>query len=424
MGFQQGLSGLNTSSKSLDVIGNNVANASVVGFKPFRAQFADVFAASLNGGGTNNVGIGSALSAVTQQFLQGNISVTSNPLDVAINGNGFFRMSDNGTIGYSRNGQFQVDKDGYVVNDEQHHLTGYLADSAGNIIASSPVDIKINTADLLPAATAKQTVGINMDARSSTITAQFDPNDATTFNNSTSQTVYDSLGNPHTQALYFQKGAANTWNVYMTVDGTGVNLNDAMPAANVPGTPTILPAQMVFGTNGTLTSRDTFPAAQPNHLLSATYTASGATAQTFDINIGTFTQFGSIFSVNKQTQDGYSSGRLSGISIGSDGTLQGRYSNGQSRNMAQIVLANFSNPQGLQPKGGNEWSETPASGGPLVGVPGSSSLGLLQSSAVEESKVDLTEELVNMITAQRVYQANAQTIKTQDQVLQTLVSLR
>lgn len=412
MSFQQGLSGLNSSSKSLDVIGNNVANASVVGFKPFRAEFSDAFAASLNTGGTNNIGIGSSLAAVTQQFLQGEITSTSNPLDVAVNGDGFFRMSDNGAISYTRNGQFQVDKSGYIVNSAGHHLTGYDADSSGNIISSSPVDLQIDSTDLQPQATSTQTVGVNLDSRLSAITATFDSTDATTYNKSASQTVYDSLGNPHTQALYFQKTASNSWNVYMTVDGTAVNLNGASAAAT-----------MTFGTDGTL-STVTSSGATTDHILSASYTAAGANAQTFDIDVSNFTQFGSSYSVNTQTQDGYSSGRLSGITIADDGTVQGNYTNGQSRNMGQIVLANFTNPQGLQAKGSNEWIETPDSGGEIIGTPGSSSLGVLQSSAIEESKVDLTEELVNMITAQRIYQANAQTIKTQDQVLQTLVNLR
>ena len=406
MGFQQGLSGLNTSSKSLDVIGNNIANASVIGFKTARTQFADVFANSLQGGGANNVGIGSSVSSVAQQFTQGNISVTNNSLDMAINGQGFFRMSNNGAISYSRNGQFQIDKDGFVVNDEKRRLTGYPADANGNIIASAPTDIRIDTADLLPNQTAAESMGLNLDARKPIIATAFDPNDSTTYSNSTSITVYDSLGNPHTQGLYFQKTAANTWNAYMTMDGVAQNW------AGGPAT------AVTFGTNGTLTA----PAG--GILTSAAYTAPGANAQTFTMDLSTVTQFGSVFSVNKQTQDGFSSGRLNGIGISADGTVQGRYTNGQSRNLAQVVLANFSNPQGLQSRGGNEWTETPVSGSPLVGVPGSASLGSLQASALEESTVDLTAELVSMITAQRVYQANAQTIKTQDQVLQTLVNLR
>ncbi|NLR75811.1 MULTISPECIES: flagellar hook protein FlgE [Leeia] len=422
MGFQQGLSGLNTSSKSLDVIGNNVANASVVGFKPFRTQMADVFAASLSGSGTSNIGIGSAVGSVMQQFLQGNISVTNNPLDVAINGQGFFRLSNNGAISYSRNGQFQVDKTGYVVNDQGRRLTGYPADANGNIISSAPVDIQINTTDLLPKQTAAQTWGINLDSREAVISVPFNSADGTTFNRSTSQTIYDSLGNPHTQAVYFQKASANNWNMYVTVDGTAVPVGTFGSPAQA--------ARLTYGTNGTITGWDAGAGTQPIstpipiNIPGALTTSWGAATQNMTMQVSTFTQFGSVFSVNKQTQDGYSSGRLNGISISPDGTVLGRYTNGQSRNMAQIVLANFSNPQGLQPRGGNEWTETPTSGGPLVGAPGSSSLGVLQSSAVEESKVDLTEELVNMITAQRVYQANAQTIKTQDQVLQTLVNLR
>ncbi len=413
MAFQQGLSGLNTASKNLDVIGNNVANASTIGFKPFRAQFADVFAASLSGGGNNNIGIGSAVSAVAQQFLQGNITVTDNPMDVAINGAGFFRLSNNGAISYTRNGQFQVDKDGFVVNDQGRHLTGYGVDSSGNIVQSSPTDIQIDTSDLTPSATSTGVMGINLNANDKTIAVAFDPTDSSTFNRSTSTTIYDSLGNAHTQAFYFVKTAANTWNTYQTIDGTSYNWSN--------GNPNMV---LTFDTNGALATINGTAVATSTSASTASFTLAGASAQTITFDLSGMTQYGSTFSVNKLTQNGFSSGRLNSISISSDGTVQGKYTNGQSRNMAQIVLANFSNPQGLQPKGGNEWVETPTSGQPLVGAPATSSLGVLQSSALEESKVDLTQELVNMITAQRSYQANAQTIKTQDQVMQTLVNLR
>lgn len=405
MGFQQGLSGLNAAAKNLDVIGNNVANASTVGFKGAQAQFADVYASSLGGG--NQAGIGTRVATIAQQFTQGNITTTNNSLDMAVSGNGFFRLSNNGTISYSRNGQFQMDKSGYIVTPQGYRLTGFLPNALGQIVATAPADLLISTADLLPKATANITAGLNLDSRSAIIPAApvFSPNNSATFNNSTSMTVYDSLGSSHVASIYFAKTATNAWNAYLTVDGALV------PAVLAPLT------AMTFGTNGVLTA----PAAP---VTSAAFTPTGAAAQTLTFNFASTSQFGGIFGVNSLSQDGYTSGRLTGFSTGADGMVTGRYSNGQSQTLGQVVLSNFSNPQGLQPLGANNWAETSTSGTPLVGAPGSSSLGVLQTSAVEDSNVDLTAELVNMITAQRVYQANAQSVKTQDQVLQTIVNLR
>jgi flagellar hook protein FlgE len=214
-------------------------------------------------------------------------------------------------------------------------------------------------------------------------------------------TVYDSLGNSHVMSLYFRKTAANAWNVYSGLDG-------AAPGAASAMTFTTAGAVNTGGTIGPL----------------AFAVTTGANALSITLDLTAATQFGSTFGVNSMSQDGYTSGRLSGLSISTEGVIQGRYSNGQSRNLGQIVLANFANPNGLQSLGGNQWSETADSGQPLIGAPNSGSLGSLQSAAVEESNIDLTGELVNMITAQRNYQANAQSIKTQDAIMQTLVNLR
>lgn len=406
MSFQQGLSGLNGASKQLDVIGNNVANANTVGFKTSQAQFADVYASSLTGAGGNQAGIGTKVSQIAQQFTQGNIESSSNPLDIAINGGGFFRTSINGTVQYSRNGQFQLDKNGFIVNAQGAQLTGYMANVNGVLSTGAPTALQVNTADLAPVATTTIAGVMNIDSRQAIpATAVFDSTDPTSYNNATSVNIYDSLGNPHVLQTFFEKTAASAWNVHFVIDG------------NTPASST---TAMTFSAAGALTA----PAA-PVALSLALVPATGATTPlltTFSF-AGT-TQFGSNFSVNTLTQDGYTSGRLSGFNASSDGTILARYTNGQSLTLAQIVLANFTNPNGLSPLGNNAWAETSTSGAALVGVPNSGSLGVLQASAVENSNVDLTAELVQMITAQRVYQANAQTIKTQDQVLQTLVNLR
>lgn len=475
MGFEQGLSGLNAASKSLDVIGNNVANSSTVGFKQSQAQFADVYASTLAGGGAQ-AGIGVRVATVAQQFSQGNITTTNNSLDMAISGSGFFRMDNNGSITYSRNGQFQMDKNGFIVDNQGNHLTGFLPNAAGVIVATSPADIQISQADLLPQATTTVTAGLNLDARSTIpAVAPFDPNNPSTFNNSTSSTIYDSLGGSHVASIYFAKTGPNTWNQYLTVDGTvvpmatnpqpltfstgGVLLSPTSAVSSASFTPGVTTLAGASTTNGsanvTVTSTaglavgDTvtgpgIPAGAtisaitaPNTItLSAAATATAspvtltatssslAAPQTLSFNFAGTSQFGSTFGVNSMSQNGYASGHMTGFSTGSDGIVTGRYSNGQTKTLAQVVLANFSNDQGLQPLGNNQWAETSTSGTPLVGTPGSASLGVLQTSATEDSNVDLTAELVNMITAQRAYQANAQTIKTQDQIMQTIVNLR
>ena len=404
MSFQQGLSGLNAASKQLDTIGNNVANSSTVGYKSGQTIFADVYASSLSGSGNSQIGIGVKVAAVTQQFTQGNITSSNNPLDVAINGNGFFRLSDSGTITYTRNGQFQLDKNGYIVNSNGSRLTGYVADTQGVLQTGGATDININTADIAPAQTNTIDAVLNLNASLSVpTTTPFSMTDPTSYNNATSVTVYDSLGNSHVLQTFYVKTAANTWNVYGAVDGAALT------------TPLI--GTLNFDSSGALTT--TMPLTT-----SIAVTSGAVTPFNVDVDYTSTTQFGSAFGVTTLKQDGYTSGRLSGFTIGSDGVITGRYTNGQSNTLGQVVLANFTNPNGLQPLGNNVWAETSTSGSALVGAPDSGNLGVLQQSAVEDSNVDLTAELVNMITAQRYYQANAQTIKAQDEVMQTLVNLR
>jgi flagellar hook protein FlgE len=405
MSFQQGLSGLFAAARNLDVIGNNVANANTVGFKGGNAVFADVYANSLAGAGQTAAGIGVAVAGIQQSFVQGNISTTSNPLDIAINGGGFFRMDTNGTINYSRNGQFHLDKDGYIVNVNGAKATGYGVDANGNILISNAGPLQVSLAQLQASATAGANIGLNLDAREGVIATAFNATDPTTYNKATSMSVYDSLGNPHSFNTYYVKTAANVWSVYGAVDGT------ALPSSI---------GQLTFKTDGTL---DTTATPLP-FSISVPLTNGATTPFNYTLDYNGATQFGSQFAVNTLQQDGYSSGQITGYAIGEDGIIKGRYSNGQTRTLGQFQLVNFPNPTGLQPLGNNAWAETASSGQPVPGTPGAGNLGVVQSGAVEESNVDLTQELVDMITAQRVYQANAQTIKTQDAVMNTLVNLR
>ena len=417
MGFQQGLSGLNASSKSLEVIGNNIANANTVGAKVARAEFADVYANAI--GGSNAVGIGVTVADVAQQFTQGNISTTDNPLDLAINGNGFFQVSQAGVVSYSRNGQFKVDRDGFVVNDQQQHLIGYPADATGTIIPGAAGPLQMPTGGITPAVTTRIDMEMNLDARLGVTLpgagAPIDFADPTTYNNATSQTVYDAKGQGVALTYYFQKASTDTWNVYVAANGTPIATSGGNPAASTT---------ITFPANG---STPTAPAAPVAIDIPSVSNAAGATTVPINgvlLDVSKATQYGSQFGVTDLGQDGYAAGQLIGVQFESNGVVMARYSNGETKPAGQIEMASFRNPQGLQPLGGNAWGRSFASGDPLVGVPGDANFGVLQAGAVEESNVDLTAELVDMITAQRVYQANAQTIKTQDQILQTIVNLR
>jgi len=406
MSFEQALSGLNAASQHLDAIGNNIANASTIGFKEGRAHFADMFAASIASEAGTQIGIGTRLSAVSPQFTQGNITTTGNPMDVAINGQGFFRMAMGGVISYARDGAFSLDKNGFIVNSTGAQVTGYPANAGGTISPSTPVPVQLSLANIAPKATANASVSMNLDSRSTTPVAAFNMTDPTSYNSSTALTVYDSQGNSHTLSLYFRTSASNTWSVYAAADGSVLN------TGNPIGT-------LSFNSSGTMASNVTM---NP----SITLTNGATTPMTFALLFpaASTSQYGASFGVSNNTQDGYTTGQLSGFSIGADGIIQGRYSNGQTRDQAQIALANFINPQGLVAQGGNQWAESSSSGQPLVGAPGVGSNGSLQPGALESSNVDITTELVDMITAQRVYQANAETIKTQDQIQQTLMNLR
>ena len=403
MSFQQGLSGLNAAAKNLDVIGNNIANSNTMGFKGSGAQFTDVFASSAGGSGSTNVGLGTAIGVVRQTFGQGNISVTSNPLDVAINGQGFFRMDTNGAVSYSRNGQFSLDKYGYIVNASGQKLTGYPPAAGGGVTTAAPVALQVSATDLAPSQTVAATAKLNLDSRQSALSsAAFNIADPTTYEGATSMSVYDTLGNPHTLSLYVVKTAANSWDTFAASDGVPVGAG----AAGTVG----------FNSSGALVSGSSIALSIP--------VTTGAANIAMTLDLTGSTQFGDSFGVNSISQDGYGAGKLTGYSVGSDGIVLGRYSNGQSRAQGQIALATFTNQEGLAQLGSNQWAESSASGPPLTGSPNSGNLGALQSGALEEANIDLTAELVDMITAQRIYQANAQTIKTQDSVLQTLVNLR
>lgn len=625
MAFNTGLSGLRAASVDLDVTGHNIANASTVGFKSSRAEFGDLYASGFLSGGNNNIGDGVRVQDIQQNFGQGNISFTDNGLDLAINGDGFFVLNNGGEIRYSRAGQFGVDVDGYVINNQNMRVQGFLADDDGNL-SGIRGDLQIDTANLAPrrttnletdvnldsreevlesqvavlaevgqaevggtsfpaelitltysdgttqnvqipagssaadvvdllsqvdgisaSATTEQTLtglddafiavggfdfqlelegvsvpidttgvtdldsladainnstattvsasvvggelrvvdnrgntvtttysntgatvgpvtqlgtvrvqadrtvtdltsdtgtfGTAWDSRTLQITNSFNPADQRTYNHATSTTIYDSLGNPHVLTQFYVKDPApgngvgqSQWSIYMQIDGEYVGGTD------------LSPYQARFDQDGTLLSINGDPAGEviitdwtPKDASGAPNGADGPppagatvtspipeppTSSAFVINLSDTTQYGSDFGVNDQRQNGYTTGRLSGLDVSDEGVLFARYTNGQSKALGQVALATFNNTDGLSPVGETSWVETFESGQPIIGQPGTGTLGAIKASSVEESNVDLSEELVNLIIAQRNYQANAKTIETSDAITQTIINLR
>jgi flagellar hook protein FlgE len=500
MGYQQGLSGLAGASSDLDVIGNNIANANTVGFKQGQAQFADMYANSIATAVNNQVGIGTRMSEVEQNFSQGTISTDDIALHVAINGNGFFQMSNNGSLTYSRNGVFQLDKNGYITNADGLKLMGYAANANGIINTAGTVPLQVPTANIPPTATTAITAGLNLNAQdnlalgsptvnvtttgslqnngasitdatqgsnaytytisftsptaytvtgsdgsstSGTYTAntatslgngekitlagtpatgdsvtvaptpvKFDPTNSSTYTYSTSVPVYDSLGGQQQVDMYFVKTAAGTWDVYAGKDGS--------TATSKIGT-------AKFDTSGNLVSTLDASGNPTSSLFTFNFTIpntdGSSTPQALSLKIAGTTQFGSKDGVNSLTQNGFAAGQLTNFTVGTDGTITGNYSNGQTAALGQVALATFANQNGLINLGNNEFQATSASGVAVIAAPGSTNHGSLQGGATENSNVDLTSELVALITAQRNYQANAQTIKTQQTVDQTLINL-
>ena len=416
MGFQQGLSGLNASSKNLEVIGNNVANSTTVGAKSSRAEFGDMYATAIGGA---SVGIGVTMAAVTQQFTQGTLRSTDNPLDLAINGSGFFEVNNNGQTLYTRNGQFHADRDGFITSTSGMKLMGYPSSTDGTIQPGGAKALQLPTAGVSPNPTSKMGVSMNLDSREGvTLPAappMIDFQNAKTYNDASSITVFDEKGQDVALTYFFQKAATDTWNVYATANGT---------SAKVDGAGRPLPVTtLTFPPNGGAAISPTAPV--PITVPATTNAAGSPTLPiTALLDMTSATQYGASYGVTHMTQNGYAAGQFTGVSIDINGLLMGTYSNGQSKAVGQIELANFRNPQGLSPLGGNVWARTAASGEPAVGIASSGSLGTIKAGTLEESNTDLTGNLVDMIVAQRIYQANAQTIKTQDQVFQTLVNLR
>ena len=403
--FSIALSGLTAASSDLDVTANNVANSDTIGFKDSRAEFADVYASGAVNLNTSVSGEGVRQDATAQQFSQGNISTTSSNLDLAISGDGFFTVKNASGISYTRNGQFSEDKNGNVVTATGQDLQVYPPTATGGFNTGALTNLNLQTAQSAPLATTSGSVVLNLPANSTAPTvAPFDPTNSATYNQSTSTTVYDSLGTAHSATFYFTQSATpSQWNVNMTIDGTQV---------------TATPATLTFSNTGAVTS----PVGGVVGFSGYTPT-DGAAPMAFNFNFGTSTQYGSGFGVTSITQDGYTTGQLSTVSIDGSGIVSAVYTNGRSTQLGQLAMANFPDPQGLKQLGDTDWAETYTSGTVVSGTAGAAGFGSIQSGALESSNVDLTTQLVNMITAQRAFQANAQVVTTANQLSQTVINI-
>lgn len=426
MSFSQALSGLSAQQQKLGAVGNNIANSQTVGFKSSNVQFADVYAES-------RIGLGVRTSAVQQNFSQGNVESTNRNMDLAISGEGFFRFQQpNGEVGYSRNGQLTMTADGRLVNAQGAQIMGYAADAEGNVQAGGDVaPLTVDSEALAASATTKLSVAANLDSGEAGIDTAaagytFDPADNTTYSFSTNATVYDSQGNARNLSMYFIKdgsaaAAPNQWQVQGRLTG---GPSDAEAYNFDLGT-------LAFDTNGRLvdgapTAINDINSADPGFNVEGAGTNEFGpifTALNIDIDFQGSTQFAEDSDPKTITQNGYASGSLVGITIENDGTVMRNYSNEQSLAAGQVALVSFRNPEGLKPNGDNLWTATGASGQELVGAAGTGLRGMIEASAVETSNVDMASELVNMIIAQRAYQANSQTISTQDELLQTIINL-
>ncbi|WP_079224674.1 flagellar hook protein FlgE [Citrobacter werkmanii] len=411
MAFSQAVSGLNAAATNLDVIGNNIANSATYGFKSGTASFADMFAGS-------KVGLGVKVAGITQDFTDGTTTNTGRGLDVAISQNGFFRMVDsNGSVFYSRNGQFKLDENRNIVNMQGLQLTGYPATGTPPTIqqGANPAPITIPNTLMAAKTTTTASMQINLNSTDKVPTkTPFSPSDADSYNKKGTVTVFDSQGNAHDMNIFYVKNAeSNTWEIHTQDASTG---EPAKPAGF-----------MKFNNNGAFLGMSATATGTPagTDITIKTGQINGATAATFSLSfLNSMQQNTGANNIVATNQNGYKPGDLVSYQINNDGTVVGNYSNEQQQVLGQIVLANFANNEGLASQGDNVWAATQASGVALLGTAGEGNFGKLTNGALEASNVDLSKELVNMIVAQRNYQSNAQTIKTQDQILNTLVNLR
>jgi flagellar hook protein FlgE len=446
MGFTTALSGLNAAANNLSVTGNNIANANTTGFKKSRSEFVDVYASSVAGVSKIQPGAGVRVAEVAQQFNQGNMDYTENSLDMGITGDGFFTLAKNPTdlnsLVYSRAGAFKVDSNGLVVNSQGEALLAYAPN--GTTVASGFSQGVLKTVSLnigagLPVSTTNVALKVNVDANATIpTTSPFSPTDPTSYTKQTSVTVFDSLGASHIMTTYFRAGptvgATRDWYAYNAITdnpaapvivnnanaslGGGVGV-DTAGGAVVIGTPSA-GIKLTFDSTGKLTS----PTNGQDQLVSWSPPASSASPVTIKMNYTGSTHLAQVFSVDGLTQDGLAAGKLTGIAIDDTGVIFARFSNGGSTPLGKVAMTRFANPQGLSKLGDTSWGQSSSSGVPIPGEAGTGNFGTIQSGALEQSNVDLSAQLVNLIVAQQSYQANSQTISTENTIIQTILNIR
>ena len=420
MGFATALSGLNAAANNLSVTGNNIANANTTGFKESRSQFADTYASSIGGVSKTQPGSGVIVAEVAQQFNQGSLDLTGNSLDMAINGDGFFTLADNPAningLVYSRAGAFEINKDGIVTNAQGQALLAYQPNgttAADGFSTGVMTTVSLNAGSGLPVSTTKVDLSVNLYAKSPEVTTAFNPLDSETYTKSTSATIYDSLGVSHTLTTYFVAGANTSptrdWKAYHYITDDKTN----------PVSVDVAPTTLTFNSIGKLT-------APPNGQVQLKPYVTGTSAAdiTAKIDYTGSMQLSSEFNVKALKQDGLAAGELTGITTDDEGIIFASFSNGGSTPLGKVALTRFANPQGLTKLGDTTWGQNPASGSPIIGEPGTGSFGLIKSRALEQSNVDLSKQLVNLIVAQQAYQANSQTISTENSIIQTILNIR
>lgn len=457
MSFFIALSGLSASQRDLDTSSNNVANVNTTGFKGSRAEFGDVYASSLFTNSRTKVGDGVSTQRVAQQFSQGTLDFTENALDMAIKGNGFFVTSPepgSQDLSYTRSGAFKLDRNNFIVDNNGSFLQAYPVNAETGQTSSTALTttsaVELPSTAGAPSPTNNLYQSVNLDARTAAFKdtqdppqvypsgaeSRFDPSDSATFNDSTSATVYDSLGEAHTVTTYYVKRDNNEWDVYKSVDGQMVDLDPAAVGAGVTpldqgansadlGGQSYQSVRIQFNNNGSPVGGEFAPAS-----FTVADLASGADDLEINFNFRSQgggdrpTQFASAFELTALDQDGTTVGRLTGVDVDDSGLIAASYSNGETRFLGQVALANFNNEQGLEQVGGTKWKQTIDSGQPITGVAGQGTYGSIESSALESSNVNLTEELVDIIVAQRNYQANSRSLEVNSTLQQTILQIR
>lgn len=427
--LSSGTTGLEASSLALSVIGDNISNSSTVGFKAGRATFEDALSQSVIGG-TGEIGLGARIQSVQKIITQGALSSTGISTDLALQGNGYFVVagSHNGQTAnfYTRAGQFTLDRDGYLVNLEGLRVQGFPADAGGNIAAAQG-DLMVGAASALPQATADVTVRANLQA-DATVPAAWDPTSpGSTSNFSTSMTIYDSIGTAHQVQMFFRRSGTGAWEWHAMTDGGTLNAASYTPPAAAGALSEIASGTLAFDGNGALTA-----VTQTSNFVPF----GQAAGQALNFNFGDptsvaggtglsgVTQFSSASATTFIGQDGYGSGQLSSISFDAQGHISGIFTNGQTRILGQVAVAGFSAPDQLQRVGGNLYAQSPGSGQPVVGAPGDGGRASVISGALEQSNVDLADQFVQLISAQRTYEANSKIITTADQLLSELIQMK